>query len=1279
MSRNLLRQVCALVLVAGVSLLGGLCSLAWGANPDLSKADWIWTGPAPTAIGEWECYTRKAFEVGGDVSEAVVLITADNVYELFVNGKQVGEDGGYDGVYWRSVERYDITKLLKKGRNVVAARAKSLGGFGGLVVAIRVEKGQNDVAEYHTGRSWPARKTFEEGWNEADHTANGWPRATVVRKMGESPWGMLTYPGPKSPMHVSMLSWMDIGDDFAWPAGIVYVGGYIPLKEPANFTVNVLGSKAYFEHDAACPPALGRKLYKMQPANPDGIRELLCDAGDGIIAAPAVSWDGETVYFSMVKEGDKFFHIYSIDADGAALRQLTDGPYHDYEPAELPDGRVIFCSTRLGTRDEYHGNFASSIFAMNPDGSNIEPITHHIVADHEPKVTAEGTITFVRCDNFFERAKVETRIHHVRPDGTGGMTVLGPDRPAIGYDPMYAAERNSAWLRQYGFGSVAPMSDGRIAAICQNGLVFSGLFDSGVKPPEKSSLGFVPFDVSALPDGRLLCTGPGRGWIGLIDPQTGKAAKIFSGDKVHSPVYLGPRKKPASRATQLVAHNGANPEKTGYLLCQSVFNTRQTNADISRIEAVRIVRGKPFSLRSAYHRFDHIGVEGVELGTVPLAADGSFYVEVPADAALSIQAIDAEGRSVINETSWIYVRPGERLSCVGCHNSRTGSPKRSAMPLASRQRPVKLLGKGSAHRFRANNAGNGGMLNLQYDRFREAAAITLFPAKSRGRQQDIQRLCGLLEFGTTERKISAAQALAVLRDRSAVKSLSGALADPEAAVRRNAALALSTCGDRKAVKALAGALGDRDAAAAQAINLALENLTGRQSEFDAFSRAARTGEWKVYLEENDWNAIEADLIVRLSDSREKARISVIEAMGHIGADKSRAALRAFVKDNPDAPLRTIMAAMRSLGYLRDVEAVELLSRIVHENIAKDPGKAPDLHELGWIQRPVYLTATAVEALGRIATEQATESIIVATPKLLDFWQYTFRCGDHSWLMGCQSSVIHYRMLEALDRSTGVDLSFIVPVMLKSLPIDTDRALLYETDSYENLTARIIARSGRSDEIIETCLGVLGDKKAKVVADLREAVTASPPAISVKPQDPQSRAAQIISVVCLDSKYVDRICSTLDRYRAMEPSRTRSWVCFFLSRVLGRFESDRAVESLTAALTEDATEASFGYEDPPNVFVYKAMTPFYRAAAADALGRIGGRRSGKVLVDTLTEFENAVSVRHAAAEALLGMEYTPDPQRLGAIARDYPEVETKRTLMRLWHKTKTTPHAKGAPE
>ncbi|MHC4426824.1 MAG: HEAT repeat domain-containing protein [Planctomycetota bacterium] len=329
-----------------------------------------------------------------------------------------------------------------------------------------------------------------------------------------------------------------------------------------------------------------------------------------------------------------------------------------------------------------------------------------------------------------------------------------------------------------------------------------------------------------------------------------------------------------------------------------------------------------------------------------------------------------------------------------------------------------------------------------------------------------------------------------------------------------------------------------------------------------------------------------------------------------------------------------------------------------------PYRAPDLHELGWLQKPVYLTATAAEALGRIGSDDSLQPLVQSVPGLLDFWKYTFWCGDHSWLMGCHSSPIHYRILEAIDRAQPGNIDPVIPGMLKSIPIDTDRALLYETDSYENLVARVTARSNLSRQIIETCLSVLGDPDATPAENLREAVTASPPAISVLPHDAQSRAAQVASIVCLDRKYSPRFRDVFKRYRAMPASRPRSWVCFYTARLLGRLGDHESIDILIASLENDAKEASFGYEDPPNVFVYKAMTPFYRAAAADALGRINSTRAVGVLINTLTDYDNSVSVRNAAANALLCLSGHVHADRLGAIAETYPEVITRRTLLQV---------------
>ena len=68
---------------------------------------------------------------------------------------------------------------------------------------------------------------------------------------------------------------------------------------------------------------------------------------------PEVSYDGRRVLFAYSEAEsdpstygqfpDRYFHLYSVDADGGNLKQLTDGPYDDHSPCLLPSGKIAFC------------------------------------------------------------------------------------------------------------------------------------------------------------------------------------------------------------------------------------------------------------------------------------------------------------------------------------------------------------------------------------------------------------------------------------------------------------------------------------------------------------------------------------------------------------------------------------------------------------------------------------------------------------------------------------------------------------------------------------------------------------------------------------------------------------------------------------------------------------------------------------------------------------------------------------------------------------------------
>jgi Hydrazine synthase alpha subunit middle domain len=79
------------------------------------------------------------------------------------------------------------------------------------------------------------------------------------------------------------------------------------------------------------------------------------------------------------------------------------------------------------------------------------------------------------------------------------------------------------------------------------------------------------------------------------------------------------------------------------------------------------------------------------IGTAPVAADGSAHFKVPTGVPIYFQALDENGLAVQSMRSATYVHPGERLSCVGCHEPKQQTPAFTpGTPLAWQQAPAIL-------------------------------------------------------------------------------------------------------------------------------------------------------------------------------------------------------------------------------------------------------------------------------------------------------------------------------------------------------------------------------------------------------------------------------------------------------------------------------------------------------------------------------------------------------------------------------------------------------------
>jgi hypothetical protein len=79
-------------------------------------------------------------------------------------------------------------------------------------------------------------------------------------------------------------------------------------------------------------------------------------------------------------------------------------------------------------------------------------------------------------------------------------------------------------------------------------------------------------------------------------------------------------------------------------------------------------------------------------GTVPVEADGSACFKAPAKRPIYFQALDEHYNEIQRMRSYIHLRPGERQSCIGCHEHRQTSPpsKLPAPPMALGRAPSRI-------------------------------------------------------------------------------------------------------------------------------------------------------------------------------------------------------------------------------------------------------------------------------------------------------------------------------------------------------------------------------------------------------------------------------------------------------------------------------------------------------------------------------------------------------------------------------------------------------------
>jgi len=429
----------------------------------------------------------------------------------------------------------------------------------------------------------------------------------------------------------------------------------------------------------------GGRLCVLDTGN-GAVRDLVNDP-EGGVRDPQVHYDGRRILFSYRKGGTPAYHLYEVNTDGTGLRKLTDGPDDDIEPCYLPDGGIVFASSRCRRFVNCWFTRVATLYRCDGDGANVRALSASIEHDNTPWVLPDGRIIYMRWE-YVDRSQVH--FHHLwtmNPDGTNQTVYYGNQMPGtvmLGAKPI-------------------PGSRGVVAAFSpDHGLPehagYVTVVDPTLGPDEPSSarrISRTPWfrDPYPLRDGRYLVA-TGRRIVAMEEDGSVSEVYRLRDDpltlELHEPRPIEPR----PRERVIPSHVDLSKASGACVLADVASGRNMAGVRPGEITQLLVLEQlpKPVNFSGGMEPLSMWGTFTLAriLGTVPVEADGSAFFELPAMRPVFFVALDARGLAVKRMQSFTSVQPGETLGCVGCHEPRTTTAQSRPQLLALRRPPSRL-------------------------------------------------------------------------------------------------------------------------------------------------------------------------------------------------------------------------------------------------------------------------------------------------------------------------------------------------------------------------------------------------------------------------------------------------------------------------------------------------------------------------------------------------------------------------------------------------------------
>jgi Hydrazine synthase alpha subunit middle domain len=457
-----------------------------------------------------------------------------------------------------------------------------------------------------------------------------------------------------------------IAKDVATAASLAFLGLIcISATSPSQTSVHGIDADLIV---TSAPVYLPLAALRGEERFPQGAQLLVVHNGEAAplvngFAATAdaeVSFDATTVLFAGKKAASDPWQIWELTMATRAVRKVVAGDTDLIRPLYLPGGRIVYA------RHTLHG-FQIESAAL--DGSGVQQIAYlpaSAVPDH---VLEDGRILF---ESGFPLGSGSTpEMFLVYQDGSGVES--------------YRCDHGTArWGgRQLSSGDVV-FTHGTTLARFTSSLAR----EAPIAAPRAEYTGGIVETIQGewMVSARVA---PGKHYaLDVFDPSRNGAKPslepVFARTDrdLVEPALIAPRNPPNHHPSALHPWDYAN------LLA---LDARQSRGGA--------LKTAPATVR--LHTLDASGHE-ISLGAAPVEADGSFFVQVRADAPIRFTLLDAKGATLRQERGWFWIRRGEQRYCVGCHVGPERAPEnRVPQVLLRTTTPADLTG---THAASANKA-----------------------------------------------------------------------------------------------------------------------------------------------------------------------------------------------------------------------------------------------------------------------------------------------------------------------------------------------------------------------------------------------------------------------------------------------------------------------------------------------------------------------------------------------------------------------------------------------